>query len=129
MHVLEFLSPFLSAIHVKVVKPGLPKSLQTLTAILKRQTQLSGLAHAIPLSQIPRNALFQHIQHARWRNFGLADEQVHMLGHHYISNQPKPMALSDFPQRRNKDIPGPHRSQQRQPPVAAKGKKMQIPLP
>ncbi len=129
MHIFQFLSNLPGAIYVKVVKPRLPKSRQPRVALLKCQAHLFCCHAAFPFSQIARNALLQHFQHQRRRTLcRFADQQVHMLGHHHIPNQAKPIALSNFCQRRNECIPGPRRSQKRQPPVAAKRQKMKMAL-
>src|SRR5580693_6352795 len=53
---------------------------------------------------------------------------MHMLRHHHITEEMKPHLVAHFPQLFHKSVPRPHRLQQRQPPIATEGNKMQMTL-
>ena len=54
---------------------------------------------------------------------------MHMIRHHQVSHQVKPVALADFSEGLHEEIAGSHGAQQRQPPVTTEGEKMQVALP
>jgi hypothetical protein len=59
---------------------------------------------------------------------GFADQQMHMLRHNYISEQPKLDHVSDSCQLLDKDIPRLRGIQKRQTSITTEGNKMQMTL-
>ena len=52
---------------------------------------------------------------------------MHVIWHDYVPHQPEPVPFSHLSQRPNKNVSRPGSSKERQPPVTAKGEKVQVP--
>src|ERR1700730_13633464 len=88
MHVVQFLTNFLTTPHIEVVESRLPEARQIPAAFCKREAQLPCWDTAPAFPEIPRDALLQHFQEKGWRGLGgFADEQMHVIRHHHISDQ------------------------------------------
>ncbi len=100
MHVLQFFSYFVTAVHVEVIKACLPETRQSQTIVHEGQPELPAGGFAFFPTQISRNSLFERLQHHRRCRFRwLADQQVHVIGHDYITHQQKLVAFANRSQR------------------------------
>jgi hypothetical protein len=95
VHIDKFLFAFAGAVHVEIVKPRLPEV--ALLAVPRCEPQQELSIWHVPLlsAQIARNALFQYLQHRRRRAlYRLADQQMHVIGHHDVPNEQELATLS-----------------------------------
>jgi hypothetical protein len=60
---------------------------------------------------------------------GLANQQMYVFRHDYISDQMERMPAANFIQDFHEAVPGPNRSKQRSPSITTEGHEMQITLP
>jgi hypothetical protein len=72
--------------------------------------------------------LFQNLHYCRRRScFGLADQDVNMLGHHYISHNLEAVLASDLLESVKEHLTRPSCNQKRPATIAAASDEMQIP--
>ena len=125
MHVFELLHLLLVTPHIEIVKSPLP---ELRPRILSSKLKLELANNCFP-PHLPRHSLLQHLQHRRRRPFRrLAHQQMNVFRHHHKSHQRKSVSITHLAQDFYKQIPRPHRPQQRQAPVTTAGDEMQIVL-
>ncbi|HTZ88749.1 MAG TPA: hypothetical protein VMA71_00330 [Alloacidobacterium sp.] len=108
MHVKQFFRHLLLSENVEVIKSPLPHLASNHIVYLSRRT------------------LFHNLQHrGKSSDLRLAQEEMNMLGHDYISSHSKKIFLADFFEYLQKDIPR-FSIQKRKSMVAAKSDEMKI---
>ncbi len=128
MHVFELLHLLLVTPHIEIVKSPLPELRQRILSS-KLKLELPNNFLPPPPPHLPRHSLLQHLQHRRRRPFRrLAHQQMNVFRHHHESHQRKSVSVAYLTQDLHKQIPRPHRPQQRQAPVTTAGDEMQIVL-
>jgi hypothetical protein len=129
VNVVQFFFPLRIAPHIEVVKSPLPKSPVLFHGISELQGKLRARSAPLLSSHRSRYALLQYLQHSRHIAFlRLADQQMHVLRHEDVPNQPELIGASDLPQYFQEQIPRANRFQIAPPVVATEGNKMQIAL-
>jgi hypothetical protein len=127
MYVFQFLSHFLAAPHVEVVEASLPERPFFRCGRCKGQRQLPRYSLPSSSAQRPRNLLFEHLQHFRWRAFPrFAHQQVHMFRHHHITDQPKTVTGAYFVKDSHESVAHTPRPQMWMAPVTTESNKMQV---
>ena len=91
--------------YIEIVEPALPEPFEPVPFLGKRKPQLCSCSSSPFLPH--------HLRGIALRR--LADQQVHMLRHDHVSDQQKRIALPHFRKNLHKQVPGPHRLQQRPP--------------
>ena len=131
VHVIHLLVLFLFTPHIEIVKPSLPERLVFPQRPFLPQALLSRTQTALPPPvHRSRNALLQHLHHrAGIPHIRLADQQMNMFRHHYITDQREIVALANFIQNLEKEIPSPLRAQQRRAAITTACNKVQLAQP
>jgi len=81
------------------------------------------------LAHIPRHLQLQSVQHPGRRSLcRLTDQQMYMLRHYHVPDQPKSHLVADFSQLLYEEVARTYRLQQWQPPITTEGNKMQMTL-
>src|SRR5580658_6721613 len=101
-----------------------------LQILAKRQRHLLRSAALSPSPQRARNSLLQHLQNLRRiAFFRFAHQQMHVLRHHHVPEQPEPESEPNFTQNYHKSVPRPRRPEIRPSPMTTERHKVEIPLP
>jgi len=80
-------------------------------------------------AKVVRSSLLEELHCAgRVTQLGLRDEEVHMLGHHYVSEHRKAHLLPDFFEHAQKTVTPRRLGKQRTPAVATEGDEVQAAL-
>jgi hypothetical protein len=129
VHIVQLLAPLLRTPQIEIIKPP-PETPPRLRRRLGPQSHLTLIRSLSPLSsQALRHALLQGLHHRRRRaHFRLRNQQINVLGHHHVADQPELIALARRIQNPQKHVPLPRRSQQGPAWVTATRNKMQVPL-
>ena len=128
MHVIHLLVPFLCAPHIEIVEPSLPERLVfPPSSFLPQPFLFRPRAPSPPPMHRSRDALLQHLhRHARIPHIRLADQQMNMLRHHHVSQQREIVALSNFTENLEEEIPSTLCAQQRRATIATASNKVQL---
>ena len=125
VHIVQFFFPLRITPHIEVVKTPLPKAPVLRHGITTFQGKLALRTAPLPSSHRARYSLFQHLQDPRHvSTLGLADQQMHMLRHDDVSDQPKFTFLSSLFQHPEEQISRSNRFQIPPPVVTTEGYKM-----
>jgi hypothetical protein len=115
VHIVQLLAPLLRTPQIEIIKPP-PETPPRLRRRLGPQSHLTLIRSLSPL-------------HRRRRaHFRLRNQQINVLGHHHVADQPELIALARRIQNPQKHVPLPRRSQQGPAWVTATRNKMQVPL-
>jgi hypothetical protein len=126
VHVFQFLSPLFRAVDVEVVISPLPEAAQFAGCVWEVQRELA-LGPAFPGTHRARHPLLQDLDKLRQISLaGLAEEQVHVLRHHHISNEKRSAAVTHFSQSLQEQSASPDGAQERSSLVATEGDEMQV---
>jgi len=129
MHVVQFFFPLCIAPDIEVVKSPLPKSPVLFHGIAELQGKLGTRNAPLFSAHRSRYALFQNLQHPRHIAFlRLADQQMHVLRHEHVPDQPELKFASDFPQHFQEQISRANCFQIPPPVVATKRNEMKVAL-
>jgi hypothetical protein len=127
MHVIHLLVLFLGAPHIEIVEPSLPERLILPHGSFLPQPFLLRPRAPPPSVHRSRNALFQHLHHrAGIPHIRLADQKMDMFRHHDITNQREIVALSNFTENFEKEMPSPPRAQHRPTTITTASNKAQL---
>ena len=111
MHVVQFFDSFFQTPNVEVIKAELPEAAGQLGRRFEAEPELA-CRRSLPAAQAARNALLERLHDGRGRSFGrLADEQVHVLGHHHEAHQSEAVTLAHLGQNLNDNIFGARRAE------------------
>ena len=107
MNVFEFLLQLVRTVDIEVVIPSLPEAAQFAVWAWEVQCELAGRA-ALSRAHRPRHSLLQDLHKLceialSW----FADEQVHVFGHHDITNEKRSAAVPHFSQDLHEEIARP----------------------
>ena len=128
MHVVQFFLHLRPRPHIEVVVAPLPEPPQPVILSRKAQRQLP-----LPLAFLPAHALrkplFEDLNHFRGLHRSrLADQQMHVLRHEHVPDQPELKFASDFPQHFQEQISRANCFQIPPPVVATKRNEMKVAL-
>jgi len=130
MHVVQLLCSFAAAVYVEVMKTLLPEWLRSLFAFFKRQRHLirkhtpASFAHAL------RNPQLHSVQDNRRSCAGqLIDQQMHMLGHHNVSDDAKAKFRAQAAKFSQENVSCPCGFKELQSFIAAKREEVQMAAP
>lgn len=116
--------------HVEIIKPPLPETPRRLSRCLRPQTHLLGALPSVTSPQGSRHALLQNLHHRRrGPHLRFRNQQMNVIRHHHIPNQPELISLAHLIQNSQKHIPAMRSPQQRPPPVTTTCNKVQLPVP
>ncbi len=119
-HVVEFLLHLRAGVDVEVVVAALPEAAE-FAALLWKAEQKLPRALAFSGSQGAGDTLLEALDDLGWTcAAGLAQKQVHMLGHENVANEGKAVARSSLLKRVNGQIASPNCVQKRPALIAAK---------
>ena len=77
--------------------------------------------------QLARDVLFEHLQNFRWiGSFWFAHQQVHVLGHYYVSDEPESESRPDLIEVFDKAISRPRDAKQGPAAITAKGDEVKV---
>ncbi len=126
VHVVEFLLHLRAGVDVEVVVAALPEAAEFAALPWKAEQKLPR-AIAFSGSQGAGDPLLETLDDLGWTcAAGLAQKQVHMLGHQNVANEGKAVARSSLLKRVNGQIASPNCVQKRSALIAAKGDEMKI---
>ena len=126
MHVVELLGHLRAGVDVEIVIAALPEAAKFAASLGKVKSQLAG-ALGLSGAQGARNSLLENLDNFCGTSAaGLAQEQVHMLGHEDVANKSKAVARSRLFEGADGQIPGANGAQKRPSLVATKSDEMKI---
>ncbi len=126
MHVVELLLPLRPRVHVEIIIAALPEAAEFPTSLWKTQHELPR-ALAFSGAQGAGDSLLETLDDlGRTSVAGLAQKQVHMLGHENVAHEGEAVAQPRLLEGANGQIAGPDGVQKRPALVATKGDEMKI---
>jgi len=112
------------------MKTRLPEWLRSLFAFFEQQRNLTRKHAASPFAHALRNPQLQSMQDNRRSRAGrYIDQQMHMLGHHNVTDDTKTKFRAQAAKFLQENFSGPCGFKQRQSFVAAKGEEVQMAAP
>ena len=125
MHVPQFLHSLSRAPHVEVVEACLPKGSRP--GFVAKEAGLARVFALAPRKQGARRALLENLHDlGRISKVRFGDEQMDMLGHHYISDHDETVALAHLLKDRQETVAVRGSTEKRQTSIAGTGDKVQV---
>ena len=126
MHIVEFLRHLRARVDIEIIIAALPEAAVFAGTLWKTKGQLAR-ALAFFGAQCAGDALLETLDDLGGSGgAGLAQEQVHMLGHEDVANESKAVTHSCLLKGANSQIARANGVQERPSLIAAKGDEMQI---
>ena len=126
MHVVELLCHLGAGVDVEIIVAALPEAAEFTASLRKAKGKLSG-ALSFSGAQCTGNSLLETLDDLCGAcAAGLAQQQVHVLGHENVPHQSKAVAQPGLLEGANGEAAGANGAQKRPSLVATKGDEMKI---